>query len=67
MIAWNRGLPDSDITVLVRTDSPEYPVCTASHNGDDGWVADDAFPLEYRVSGWMHLHVAAELLDAART
>lgn len=63
MKAWKTDLPDSDIDVIVRMDSEDYPVGTASHNGEE-WIAPDGFACEYPVTGWLHIHEAAAILDA---
>lgn len=60
----NTGLPDSDITVLMSLDDEEYPVWPGYHDGETWRTVDDDSPVEGRVIGWLHLHEAAELMDA---
>ena len=60
----NTGLPDSDITVLMLLDDEEYPVWPGYHDGQTWRKSDDDSPVECRVTGWLHLHEAAELLKS---
>lgn len=64
--AWQAGLPDSFTTVLTRTDSDHEPLALAYHDGVYWRVAADSTPLFDVVHGWMHLELAAEILDAAK-
>ena len=59
---WERFLPDSDILVLIRTRSTEYPIVLGFHDGEC-WRLDSDAKVGCRVVGWMHLHDAAKLLD----
>lgn len=60
-------LPDDDITVICRFESEDYPVYPASHD-EHGWGDGCGSVGTYtdKVIGWMHIHEAAEILDAAR-
>jgi len=60
----NTGLPDSDITVLLRVEDEEYPVWPGYHDGETWRKSDDDSLVESRVISWMHLHEGAELMDA---
>jgi len=60
--AWNTDLPDSDITVLLRLDSEEYPIVTGYRDGMD-WRCDGLALVTSPVLGWMHLEDACKLLD----
>lgn len=57
-------LPDSDITVLMRLDDDEYPVWPGFHDGEQ-WRVADGEQVTTNVTGWMHLGVAAGILDGA--
>lgn len=63
--AWVRDtMPDSDVTVLMRLDSEEYPIWVGFHDGE-AWCSADASSLaDGVVIGWMHLDDAAKTLDA---
>ena len=61
--AWNTGVPDADILVLIRLDNDEIPLAVGSYDGEK-WTEADA-PLICAVRGWMHLDTAARILDGA--
>lgn len=56
--------PDSDITVLLRLGDLDDPIWPGFHDGQD-WRAADGARLGSQPTGWMHLDVAARLLDSA--
>mgnify|MGYP007077649795 CR=1 FL=1 len=57
------SLPDSDLTVLVRTNDPEFAVWPGFHDGE-GWRMADASTAVGLVLGWMNLEDAAKHLDS---
>jgi hypothetical protein len=58
------GLPDDEITVLIRLKDDEWPVVLGWHE-DGQWRDTNADEVEESlVTGWMHLHEAATILDA---
>jgi len=59
---WHRGLPDSDITVLIRMPDPEYPIVLGYHDGTT-WRLDEGSRIYRPVLGWMDLNQAATKLD----
>lgn len=61
LATWKTGLPDSDLTVLMRLEDDEMPVWPGFHDGEQ-WRGADANPVHSKVLGWMELHEAAELL-----
>ena len=66
MNKWITGLPDSDVTVLMRLTDEEYPILIGFHDGED-WRQIDASLVAGQVTGWIHLEQAANILDAIRT
>jgi hypothetical protein len=56
-------LPDSDLTVLMRTSDIAYPIWPGYHDGEE-WISCDGSSVDGPVLGWMHLEVAAKILDA---
>jgi hypothetical protein len=56
------SLPDSDVTVLLRVQDDEDPVCTGFHNGET-WCSAEAGVMKHPVIGWMHLEDAVAVLD----
>lgn len=54
-------LPDSDLTVLMVTTDPEFPVWPGFHDGER-WCSADASEFEGSILGWLHLDEAAALL-----
>lgn len=59
---WNTELPDSEITVLVRREDDELPLMIGYHDGE-GWCCGDGRPMCFKVTGWLHLEEAAQILD----
>ena len=55
-------LPDSDLTVLIRTNDDEFPVWPGFHDGE-AWRSCTADEIQGIVLGWMTLEQAAEALD----
>lgn len=67
--AWETGVPDADILVLIRGSDDEYPVWTGFYDGEQ-WCLADGTPVDsqcpgLKVTGWMHLDTAASILDGA--
>lgn len=64
--AWRKpaDLPDDDISVLIRVESDEDPVTCGFHS-DGAWCSFEIGVIDAPVTGWMHLHDAARILDAA--
>jgi Lar family restriction alleviation protein len=60
-------MPDDDISVIGRFESEDYPVYATLHD-EHGWGPADGCGGTYtdKLTGWMHIHEAAEILDAAR-
>jgi hypothetical protein len=63
---WHKDKPDADIRVLIRVDSPDYPLAVGFTDGSV-WHFDDGFSVAGTVLGWLDLDDAAALLDAAST
>lgn len=61
--AWNTGVPDAEMTVLMRLDDDEYPVWPGFYDGEC-WRSADAEPLTVAVLGWLELEQVAQILDA---
>ncbi len=59
------SLPDSDLTVLVRTNDRELPVWPGFHDGEF-WRTADASTVVGIVLGWMNLEDAAKHLDSIK-
>lgn len=59
-------MPDDDITVICRFESEDYPVYPASHD-EHGWGDGCGSCGTYtdKVTGWLHIHEAAMILDGA--
>lgn len=60
-------MPDDDMTVVIRRKTDDCPIGSAFHAAG-AWQMDfEVRPLSQRsVRGWMHLHEAAAILDAAK-
>jgi hypothetical protein len=59
-------LPDDEITVAVRMKYDDEAVAIGYHEGDDWHLFGSPKGVERGdVTGWMHLHEAARILDAA--
>lgn len=66
MSKWVTGkLPDDEVTVLARLKDSEYPVWPCFHE-DEEWHSCDGSTVEGPVLGWMHLDVAAKVLDGGK-
>lgn len=64
MTKWNTTeKPDADITVLLRVEDAEFPIVTATYDGESWWRDDSAMYPSDIVKGWMHLHEAAAIMD----
>jgi hypothetical protein len=61
--AWRADLPDDEITVAMRKRCEENPISIGSHL-DGCWWIDGVAVEDDEVTGWMHLHEAARILDA---
>ena len=59
---WQVDLPDSDLTVLVRVNDPEWPLALGFHDGEC-WRDASAERIEGDVLGWMDMTDGAEVLD----
>lgn len=59
---WNTDLPDSDVLVMVRLASAEYPVEIGFHDGE-GWRTEANRRINTPVVGWLHLDEVVTRLD----
>ena len=57
-------MPDDDVAVLIRRNDPGCPISRAPHD-ENGWWPSEDIDTAQDVIGWMDLHEAAQILDAA--